>query len=163
MTVLEQEPAAPMTDPTAESGPPAEPVVRPAPHRWVWYAFGGSLPERHRGWVLHDTTTATWWLRHIARMLVQLAVPIALIMMFLPASWGLRAACAGGGLALALFYSLAYMPESTENRVVKAGYPAGTATAHRERAGLVRQRQETERRRAAAAKRAARYRDRMGR
>ena len=139
------------------------PVVRPAPHRWIGYAFGGRLPARHRGWVLYDTTTSTWWVRHIARTLVQLAVPIALVMIFLPAGWGLRAAAAGGGLALALFYSLAYMPETTENRVVKAGYPAGTATAHRERAGAARQQRESERKRAAAAKRAARYRERTGR
>ncbi|MGY1639183.1 DUF5313 family protein [Geodermatophilus sp. SYSU D00742] len=141
----------------------SEPVVRPAPHRWVWYAFGGRLPEHNRGWVLHDTTTSTWWLRHLGRMLVQLAVPIALIMTLLPAPWGLRAACAGGGLALALLYSLAYMPESTENRVVKAGYPAGTATAHRERAGRLREERESQRRRDAAARRAARYRERHGR
>jgi hypothetical protein len=102
-------------------------------------------------------------LRHLARSLVQVAVPIALVMALLPAGWGLRAAAAGGGLALALFYSLAYMPETTENRVVKAGYPAGTATAQRERAGLGRQQRETARKRAAAAKRAARYRDRTGR
>jgi Family of unknown function (DUF5313) len=146
-----------------ERGAPAEPVIRPAPHRWIWYAFGGRLPERNRGWVLYDTTTRTWWLRHVARMLVQLAVPIALLMLLLPASWGLRAACAGGGLALALFYSIAYMPEATENRVLKAGYPAGTATEHRDRAALVRQQQETERKRAASAKRAARYRERLGR
>ncbi len=152
-----------MTTSPGEPGPPAEPIVRPAPHRWIWYAFGGRLPERHRGWVLYDTTTRTWWLRHVLRMLVQLAVPITLIMVFLPASWGLRAACAGGGLALALFYSVAYMPEVTENRVVKAGYPAGTATQHRERASLVRQQRESERKRAAAAKRAARYRERIGR
>jgi hypothetical protein len=163
VTVVEQEHPAAMTEPTARTGPPAEPVVRPAPHRWIWYAFGGQLPERHRGWVLHDTTVPTWWLRHIVRMLVQLAVPIALVMVFLPAPWGLRAACAGAGLALGLFYSLAYMPESTENRVVKAGYPAGTATAQRERAGLLREQRESERRRAAAARRAARYRDRTGR
>jgi hypothetical protein len=142
---------------------PAEAVVRPAPHRWIWYALGGGLPDRNRGWVLHDTTTGTWWLRHIARSLVQVAIPIALVMTFLPAGWGLRAAAAGGGLALALFYSLAYMPETTENRVVKAGYPAGTATAHRERAGLGRAQRESERKRAAAAKRAARYRERTGR
>ena len=140
-----------------------EPIVRPAPHRWLWYAMGGSLPARNRGWVLHDTTVRTWWLRHVVRMLVQLAIPIALIMIFLPASWGLRAACAGGGLALALFYSVAYMPEAVENRVVKAGYPVGTATAHRERAAMVRQQGENERRRAAAAKRNARYREKMSR
>ncbi len=140
-----------------------EPIVRPAPHRWLWYAMGGSLPARNRGWVLRDTTVRTWWLRHVVRMLVQLAIPIALIMIFLPASWGLRAACAGGGLALALFYSVCYMPESTENRVVKAGYPAGTATALREQASLARQQGESERRKVAAAKRNARYRQKMGR
>jgi hypothetical protein len=152
-----------MTNSTEEPGTPAEPIVRPAPHRWIWYAFGGGLPERNRGWVLHDTTTRTWWLRHVLRMLVQLAVPIALLLAFLPAGWGLRLACAGGGLALALFYSVAYMPEAVENRVVKAGYPVGTATRHRDEGGLVRQQRESERKRAAAAKRAARYRERMGR
>ena len=140
-----------------------EPVVRPAPHRWLWYALGGRLPRRNRGWVLHDTTTSTWWLRHVARTFVQMAVPIALVLTVLPAPWGLRAAAAGGGIFLALIYSLAYMPESTENRVVKAGYPSGTATAHRERTALLREQGENERRRAAAAKRAARYRERMGR
>ncbi|MGY2002102.1 DUF5313 family protein [Blastococcus sp. SYSU DS1024] len=140
-----------------------EPLVRPAPHRWFWYALGGGLPERHRGWVLHDTTTSTWWARHVARTLVQLAVPIALVVAFLPAPLGLRLAVAGGGIFLGLIFSLAYMPETTENRVVKAGYPAGTATAARERAGLTRQQRESERKRAAAARRAARYRERLHR
>jgi hypothetical protein len=152
-----------MVNPTPESGASAEPIVRPAPHRWIWYAFGGRLPERNRGWVLHDTTTGTWWLRHLSRMLVQLAVPIALIVVLLPAPLPLRLACALGGVILALIFSAAYMGETTENRVVKAGYPAGTATAARDRASLVRQQKETERKHAAAATRAARYRDRMGR
>ena len=151
-----------MTNPTAESGSTDEPIVRPAPHRWLWYALGGALPRRHRTWVLNDTTTETWWLRHIARTLVQMSIPIVLIMILLPAPWGLRAAVCGAGIFLGFIYSLAYMPETTENRVVKAGYPAGTATAHRERAGHLRQQQETDRRRAAGAKRAARYRDRRG-
>lgn len=149
-----------------EARSPAEPTVpvrRPGPFRWIWYALGGALPARNHRWVLHDTTTGTWWLRHIARVLVQVAVPIVLVMALLPAGWGLRAAAAGGGLALALFYSLAYMPETTENRVVKAGYPAGTATVERERAGLGRAQRESERKRAAAVKRAARYRERTGR
>lgn len=142
---------------------PVADVVRPAPHRWVWYALGGRLPARHSGWVLHDTTTGTWWLRHVARMLVQLAVPVALVVALLPAAWPLRLAAAGGGVFLALAFSLAYMSETTENRVVKAGYPAGTAQAVRDRGGLARQQRETERKRAAAAKRAARYRGRTGR
>jgi len=152
-----------MADPDAGEGVTAEPVVRPAPHRWLWYALGGGLPARHRGWVLFDTTTTTWWQRHIARSFVQMGIPLALVMLLLPAPLGLRLAAAGGGIFLAMIYSLAYMNETTENRVVKAGYPAGTAQAMRDRSGLARQQRETERRRAAAAKRAARYRDRSGR
>ncbi len=150
-----------MADP--EGPGTTEPIVRPAPHRWLWYALGGKLPRRHRGWVLHDTTTDTWWLRHIARSFVQLSIPIALVMAFLPAGWGLRAAAALGGVFLALIYSICYMAETTENRVVKAGFPAGTAAVHRDRLGLVRQKQESERKRAAAQKRAARYRERAAR
>jgi hypothetical protein len=149
-----------MTEPEHDT---TEPIVRPTPHRWLWYAFGGALPARHRGWVLFDTTTGTWWARHIARMFVQMSIPIALILILLPAPLALRAAVAGGGIALGLLYSLAYMPETTENRVVKAGYPVGTATAHRDRAAHQRDLRDSERRRAAAATRAARDRDRMGR
>ena len=151
-----------MSTPTAEPGPPAEPVLRPAPHRWLWYALGGRLPQRNRGWVLFDTTTETWWARHIARTLVQMTIPIALVVTLLPAGWGLRLAAAGGGIFLGMIYSIAYMGEVTENRVVKAGYPVGTATARREERSLLEQKKESERKRAAAAKRAARYRDRMG-
>jgi hypothetical protein len=151
-----------MAGPAAELGASIEPVVRPAPHRWLWYAFGGRLPERHRGWVLRDTTTDTWWLRHVARSLVQMTVPIVAVVVLLPAPWGLRLAAAGGGLFLGMLYSLAYMNETTEHRVVKAGYPAGTAQAARDNSGLVRQQAESERKQAAAAKRADRYRRRTG-
>ena len=141
----------------------AEPIVRPAPHRWVWYALGGRLPARHRGWVLYDTTTETWWLRHVARSLVQMSIPIVLVMVLLPAAWELRAAAAAGGIFLGMIYSLAYMNETVEHRVVKAGYPAGTAQAARDRTDTLRQQKESERKRVAAAKRAARYRRRTGR
>ena len=153
---LEQGPAAGTTS------SPAEQAVRPAPHRWLWYALGGALPRRHRTWVLHDTTTGTWWLRHVARALVQMSIPIVAILILLPAPWQLRAAVCGAGIFLGFIYSFAYMPETTENRVVKAGYPAGTATAIRERTAHARQLRETERRRAAASRRAARYRERRG-
>ena len=151
-----------MTNTGVESGTPDGPIVRPAPHRWLWYALGGALPGRHRAWVLYDTTTDTWWLRHVARTLVQMAIPIGLIFVLLPAPWGLRAAVCGAGIFLGFIYSLAYMPETTENRVVKAGYPAGTATALRERAAHRHDLRDSERRRAANAKRASRYRDRRG-
>ncbi len=140
----------------------SRPVRRPAPHRWLWYALGGGLPARNREWVLHDTTTRTWWLRHVLRAFVQLAVPIVLVLLLVPGPFWIRGMAAIGGVLLGLIFSLAYMTETTENRVMRAGYPAGTAQAARERFGLLRERQDAERRRAAAAKRAARYRARTG-
>jgi hypothetical protein len=149
--------------PEPPSSAPGGAIRRPAPHRWLWYAFGGGLPDRHRAWVLHDTTTRTWVLRHVCRTFVQLAVPIALVLALVPGEFWIRGMAALGGVFLAMFFSTAYMFETTENRVVRAGFPAGTATAHRERAALLRQQQDSERKRAAAAKRAARYRRHSGR
>lgn len=138
------------------------PHVRPPVHRWLWYALGGGLPARHRTWVLHDTTTGSWGARHVARSLVQMAIPSAVVLAFVPSGWALRLAVVGGGVFLGLIFSLAYMAETTEHRVIKAGYRPGTAVSLRERASIVAQRRESERKRAAAAKRAARYRERTG-
>jgi hypothetical protein len=146
-----------------EPGTSAERVRRPGPLRWLWYALGGGLPARFSPWVLHDTTTRTWALRHVLRSFVQLAVPIGLVLLLVPGEFWIRGMAALGGIFLALFFSLAYMPETTESRVKRAGYPAGTATATRERAAREREVQESERRRAASARRAARYRARQGR
>ncbi|SNS41846.1 hypothetical protein SAMN06893096_10432 [Geodermatophilus pulveris] len=141
-------------------GTTSRPPARPGVLRWLGYAMGGGLPARYSPWVLHDTTTRTWGLRHLARALVQMAVPIVLIVALVPAPAWIRLMTALGGLLLGLVFSLAYMAETTENRVKKAGYPPGTATAARERAARVREQQERERRRAAAARRAARRRAR---
>jgi hypothetical protein len=138
-------------------------IRRPGPHWWLWYALGGGLPARNSTWVLHDTTVGTWALRHVARGLVQLAVPIALVLLFVPGPFWIRAMAALGGVLLGMFFSVAYMPETTENRVVRAGYPAGTAQAIREQASIQHDEQESGRKRAAAARRAARYRARSGR
>jgi hypothetical protein len=55
------------------------------------------------------------------------------------------------------------MTETTENRVKRAGYPAGTAQAARDRSAAIREVRDRERRQAAASRRAARYRARQGR
>jgi hypothetical protein len=141
----------------------APPRVRPGPLWWIAYAMGTGLPERHRTWVLYDTTTRTWVWRHVARTLVQLAVPIALVLLLVPGAFWIRGLSALGGLILGMAFSLAYMTEAVENRVKKAGYAPGSAQAVRDRSGRVRDARESERRRAAAAKRAARYRDRRAR
>ncbi|MDT4927146.1 MAG: hypothetical protein QOF92_13, partial [Pseudonocardiales bacterium] len=75
---------------------------RPGPLRWLWYALGGRLAPRFNEWVLHDTTGSTWVVRHVARSLVQLSIPVAAVLLFLPAPLGLRVltALAAGGSAM---------------------------------------------------------------
>jgi hypothetical protein len=113
--------------------------------------------------VLHDTTTRTWALRHVARSFVQLSIPIGLVLVFVPGEFWIRGMAALGGVLLGLFFSIAYMPETTENRIVRAGFPAGTATATRDRLAQEREAAESVRRRAAAERRGARYRARLER
>ena len=100
---------------------------RPGPVRWVLYAFGSGLPPENREWVLHDVTARTWVLRHLLRTAVQLSPFAVLLYLFVPGSTGTRSLAVLGGLLLGFFYSVAYMYETTENRVIKAGYPRGTA------------------------------------
>ena len=137
--------------------------TRPGLFRWLWYALGGGLPRRFSPWVLHDTSTRTWMLRHVARAFVQLAVPIALVLILVPGAFWIRGMAALGGILLALFFSIAYMTETTESRVKRAGYPAGTAQAARDKTSRERELLESARRRAAADRRAARYRARQAR
>jgi len=115
--------------------------------RWLWYAFGGRLPAEYRRWVLHDTTTRTWWLRHLLRALVQLAIPIAAVLLFVPGPFFIRGLGALSGVFLGLIFAGAYMTETTEHRVMRAGYQVGTAEATRQRANLAHE-QERMRRRA---------------
>lgn len=105
---------------------------RPNVLQWIWYAYGGRLPRKLAPWVLHDTTARTWWLRHLARAVVQLLPLIVVCLVAVPVSFGYRASAAAGGLLLALMFSVAYMTETTEHRVAKAGFEAGTAARVRE-------------------------------
>jgi hypothetical protein len=147
----------------SDGKPSPEPLRRPGPFHWLWYALGGGLPARNRTWVLYDTTTRTWVLRHLVRSAVQLAIPIGLVLLLVPGEFWIRGMAALGGILLALFFSVAYMVETTENRVKRAGYPAGTAEATRDRESRKRDVLDSQRRRAAAARRADRYRSRQGR
>jgi hypothetical protein len=150
-----------MTAPVPPETP--APVVRPDPLRWLLYALGFALPRRNSSWVLYDVTTHTWVLRHAARTLVQLAVPAVLIVAFVPGPLGLRLAMALIGVILGMAFSMAYMTETVENRVRKAGYPIGSAQVERDRISGDREALASARRREAAARRAARYRSRQGR
>jgi hypothetical protein len=103
---------------------------RPSPAQWVWYAFGGRLPDRHAEWVLHDVTCRTWVLRHIARALTQMA-PFCLLVL-LPGPWSIRLSAVALGLLVGLFYSVCFMNEMAEHRVIKQGYPPGIGRETRE-------------------------------
>ncbi|MEY8039124.1 DUF5313 family protein [Saccharopolyspora cebuensis] len=107
-------------------------LVRPNPLLWVWYAYGGRLPARHREWVLHDSTTRTWILRHVARTLVQ--VSPGLLFLLAPGPLWIKALSLLGGVILALWYSLSYMEYTCEYRLYKHGYELGTGKAVRDRA-----------------------------
>jgi hypothetical protein len=106
-------------------------LKRPNPIQWVWYAFGGGLPEDRREWVLHDVTAKTRSLCHLARSMVLIA-PLVVGWLFVPASLGLRLAIVLMGVLVGLFYSFVYMDESDEHRLAKAGYPRGTGERVRE-------------------------------
>ena len=69
--------------------------------------------------------------RHMARAVVQM-LPLVVLCLVVPVPWAYRCSAALGGLLIGLTFSLAFMVETTEHRVAKAGYPAGTAAALRE-------------------------------
>jgi hypothetical protein len=100
---------------------------RPNPVQWVWYALGGGLPRELSPWVLADTTGPTWIWRHVARALVQLLPVLVLCIVVVPVPLAYRLSAAAGGLLLGLMFSFAFMTETIEHRVAKAGYPPGTA------------------------------------
>ena len=100
---------------------------RPTALQWVWYALGGGLPERLAPWVLADTTRRTWVWRHLARALVQLTPVFVVCLVAVPVPLAYRVAAVAGGVLVGLLFSVAYMTETIEHRVVKAGYPSGTA------------------------------------
>lgn len=126
-------------------------VQRPGPLRWVWYALGGGLPERHRDWVLYDATCRTWPLRHFARAGVQISLCTVPILLLVPGPLWVRLCGLLLGWGVALQYALYNLQVSVDHRTVKAGWPPGHAQAVRDRA-------HSAERDAAAARYAALYR-----
>jgi hypothetical protein len=105
----------------------------------VRYLFGARLPPRFSPWVLHDVTCRTWALRQAGRTLLILLPCILAVLLIPPGPFWIRAMAAFGGVIMSFIYSFGYAVEAVENRLVKAGYPAGTGERLRaqrsERAG----------------------------
>jgi hypothetical protein len=99
---------------------------RPDPLRWIWYAFGGALGRGYREWVLYDLTCRTRWERQLIRAVVQVMPLAAVVLVALGDNW-IAWVGVGCGLVLALIYSVAYFDPAADHRLVKHGYPAGTA------------------------------------
>lgn len=109
------------------------PVRRPDPARWVWYAFWGPLPARYRLWVLYDATCWTWVLRHLARILAVVAVPVAALAIFLPGPPRVTVSTALVAGFFAVLFTAVWMNESIEVRLKRAGWDPGIAPVLRER------------------------------
>jgi hypothetical protein len=129
---------------------------RPGPLRWLKYAFGGGLPGRYTDWVLYDTTCPTWIVRHLARSIVMFAAPVVAVGVLLPAPLGLRLLIALTAGGCGLMFQVVHTIETTERRVIKAGFAPGTAEATRHRRSVATQRAANERRRQRNIDRAAR-------
>jgi hypothetical protein len=132
------------------------PVKRPNALQWLWYSLGGALPPDRRTWVLHDTTAPTWVLRQVLRTLLILAPFVVILLLFIPGPFWVRGLAVLGGIIMGLIFALAYVVETTEHRLIKAGYPAGTGES-------VRQERSAQLSAAAVARRRARMFERMDR
>ncbi len=110
-------------------------VRRPNPLWWVYYTYGGRLPDRYREWVLRDGTCRTWLVRVFVRGLVQVLPVAALLLggflLFGPGSWPLAVGAVVLGLLGMVRYVLSYSVESVDGRLTRYGYPPGYGTTVR--------------------------------
>lgn len=106
---------------------------RPSWVRWLWYAWGGRLPDRYREWVLLDLTSPAWVLRHLARAAVQHSV--WLLLLLLPIPLDLRIWMIIAGVTVGLAFSLSFLEDAAERRVVRHGFPIGLNRRIREESG----------------------------
>jgi hypothetical protein len=96
--------------------------ARPNLLQWLRYAFGGRLPAPLHDWVRHDLTDADWRWRELARVCVQLLIPVAAF-----AALPLRGDIKGYAIALmvigALFVGGAYGQDLRDRRLRQHGLP----------------------------------------
>ena len=109
-------------------------MKRPNPALWLYFVFGGRLPERYRPWVLHVTTCRTWLVRAFARGLVQMSpilIGLLAALVVFGGSWPLALGSTLLGFLVALRIILAFAQDNVDARLAQHGFPAGHATAVR--------------------------------
>ena len=106
---------------------PTQPVLRPGGLTFLWYCLGGSVPQHHGSWVLHDTTCRTWAVRHFARTALVVVPLLGVYLVLMPASLSIRLLTgltfAGG----AFLFSLVNILVDNDRRAVRAGFKPGLA------------------------------------
>lgn len=110
---------------------------RPNPLLWLYYQYGGRLPDRYRDWVLHDGTSRRWLLRALVRVLIEAAPAVAVLLVVfavLHVQWYFGLACAVLGLIVSVYYSLSYSAEAVDGRLTRYGYLARYGSTVREQA-----------------------------
>jgi hypothetical protein len=115
-------------------------AARPNPARWLWYALGGRLPYSYREWVLYDLTSRSWVFRHLARALVQHSV--WLLLLLLPIPLDLRIWMLVAAVSVGLVFSLSFMEDASERRLIRHGFPVGLNRRIREESSSSAQRAE---------------------
>ena len=111
-------------------------MMRPNPVLWLYYQFGGRVPDRYRDWVVHDATCRSWLVRKLLRVFVQAAPVFAGVLVILVAvggSWPIALGSVLLGVLVSLRFAVANAAESVDTRLVKYGFPAGYGTAVRQR------------------------------
>lgn len=111
-------------------------VTRPNPVLWLYFQYGGRLPDRYRDWVLHDATCRTWLARMLLRTVVWLAPAFAALLVVLAlvgGSWAIALGSVLLGVLVSLRFTLANAMESVDARLVRYGFPPGHASALRRR------------------------------
>lgn len=98
-------------------------VERPGPLLMIKYWYGGAIPQRYSAWVLHDVTCRTWVLRHFARWILLITAPLlAIYLLVVPGSLGLRLLTGLTFAGALLLFSLINIIVDTDKRAVRAGY-----------------------------------------
>jgi hypothetical protein len=135
----------------------ADPTLRrPTLGRFLWYCYGGSLPEENHTWVLHDVTCPTWILRHFARWTMVVLPLFALYLALMSMPFGIRL-YTGIAFGLAIYVmALVLILIDTDRRAVRAGYDHSRPQAVRSANSAERQRTANHKRREAIAERRAR-------
>lgn len=99
---------------------------RPNPAQWLWYAYGGRLPDRYRDWVRYDTTSRRWLARHVIRIVVEalpvLVIAFVLLCLYTSVSPWVVGGALMMGLAIVLFMTTGSARDMTLVRLARHGF-----------------------------------------